>query len=385
VTAPNPLRSLVDVFSEVVDPRVARTRAHPIENVLTLALLGVISGAEGWEDLREFAKRKAPDLSQFLALSHGTPSADTFRRVFEALPPPAFHEALMRWMRPMLGNLAGQTIALDGKALRGAMAHTRQGGAFHLLHVWATEQRVLLAQAAVGGAGEEVPAALELLRSVDLTGATVTADANFCTAGITQVIRDRGGHYLLALKGNRSTLHRHVADCFATERDGDFATTKPDVQKGGAHGRSELRIVRAMSAALLPHELRERWTDLESIVQVERLRLADELSFQRSYYITSHAPQAKKLAPRVRDHWKIENELHHCLDVTFGDDRRAIRSEYGTENFALLARFALSLLKRNSGPSSTNKDKRSVRMKRKIAMWSDSYYLEVLNSGFPAI
>ena len=110
------------------------------------------------------------------------------------------------------------------------------------------------------------------------------------------------------------------------------------------------------------------------------MRIDDKLSFQRSYDVTSDAPRAKKLAPRIRDHRKIENALHHCLDLTFGDDRWTIRSEYGTENFALLARFALSLLKRNSGPPSTNKDKRSVRMKRKIAMWSESHYLEQVAS-----
>ncbi len=91
-----PLKSLVDVFSEVKDPRVAWTRLHPIENVLTLALLGAIAGADGWEEIAFFAKERSEILGRFLELSHGVPSSHTFRRVFEALPPPAFHEALLR-------------------------------------------------------------------------------------------------------------------------------------------------------------------------------------------------------------------------------------------------------------------------------------------------
>ncbi len=235
----SPLKSLVDTFSEVVDPRVARTRIHPIENVLTIALLAVIAGAEGWEELEDFAKKKAPTLSQFLELSQGTPSADTFRRVFEAMPPPAFHEALLRWTRPLLGELEGQTIALDGKTLRGALARSRNEGPFHLLHAWATEKRLLLAQTAVEGSGSEVPAALELLRSLDLGGATITGDANLCASEVAQTIRERGGHYLLALKGNRESLHRHVAEHFQQEREAGFPATQPAVEEARAHGRTE--------------------------------------------------------------------------------------------------------------------------------------------------
>src|SRR5690606_23147208 len=115
-------------------------------------LLGAIAGAEGWDDLAVFAKERTEVLGRFLDLTNGVPSADTFRRVFEALSPSDFHEALLRWVRPLLGELEGQTIALDGKTLRGALARSRQQGAFHLLHVWATEKRLLLAQAATDGA-----------------------------------------------------------------------------------------------------------------------------------------------------------------------------------------------------------------------------------------
>ena len=380
-----PLKSLVDVFSEVKDPRVARTRLHPIENVLTIALLGAIAGADGWEEIAFFAKERSEVLDRFLELRHGVPSADTFRRVFEALPPPAFHEALLRWARPLLGELEGQTIALDGKTLRGALARSRQQGAFHLLHAWATEKRILLAQAATEGAGSELPAAIELLRTLDLAGATVTADANFCASELTKTIRNRGGHYLLALKGNREALHRFVEARFDAEREASYPATDPAIEEGRAHGRDEVRVVRAMPIGELPDHLRAPWCDLKTIVQVERVRVTDGLSFQRAYYITSHPARAKNLSRQIRDHWKIENELHHCLDVTFGEDQRAIRSQYGAENFALITRFALSLLKKHAGVPATNKDKQSVRRKKKLAMWSDSYFLTVLNAGFPEI
>jgi predicted transposase YbfD/YdcC len=380
-----PLKSLIDVFAEVKDPRIARTRLHPIENVLTIALLAAIAGAEGWEEVAHFAKEREAILRGFLEMPYGVPSSDTFRRVFEALPPPSFHEALLLWARPLLGELAGQTIAIDGKTLRGALARSREEGSFHLLHAWATEKRILLAQAATEGAGGELGAAVDLIRSLDIAGATITADANFCASELTKTIRDRGGDYIFALKGNREALYRHVEERFTAEKSSNDSAAEAAIEEARAHGRDEVRIVRAMPSGTFPEHLRAPWCDLNTIVQVERIRVTETLSFQRSYYVTSHAPRAKQLARQIRDHWKIENELHYCLDVTFNEDKRSIRSQYGAENYALLSRFALSLLKRHEGVPSTNKDKQSVRRKRKIAMWSDTYFLTVLNAGFPEI
>ena len=130
---PPTLDTLITAVSEIPDPRVARTRAHPLVNILVMALLGAISGVDGWEALEVFAERPADLFKKFLAVPKETPSADTFRRVFEALDPTAFQDAFRRWLQPLLENLKGQTIALDGKTLRGALAHAAgRGGAFHL-------------------------------------------------------------------------------------------------------------------------------------------------------------------------------------------------------------------------------------------------------------
>jgi predicted transposase YbfD/YdcC len=376
---PPALESLLVAFSEVPDPRVERTRAHPLVNVLTMALLGAISGADGWESLEMFAEHRAEFFGKFLSMPKGTPSADTFRRVFEALDPAALQEAFRRWLKPVLENLEGQTIALDGKALRGAMAHADgEGGAFHMMHVWAAEQRLLVGQKAVTGAGGEIAAAIELLGLLDLAGATVTTDANSCTADVTAAVRNAGAHYVLALKGNRSALHTFVQKRFAKAQQGGYAGMKVAESRDEAHGRSEVRIVRAMPLGELPKSMTANWVDMMTIVQVDRLRSTDHVSVQRAYYVTSHVADPDALAARIRDHWSIENQLHHCLDVTFNEDRRRIRDENGAQNFALITRYALSLLKRDPL-------KRTVAMKRRKAAWSESYFVEVLAYGMPQV
>jgi len=376
---PPVLESLLDAFAEVPDPRVARTRAHPLVNVLTIALFGAISGADGWEALEIFAEQRASFFKTFLSMPKGGPSADTFRRVFEAVDPKAFQDAFRRWLQPILENLEGQTIALDGKTLCGALAHAKgHGGAFHLLHVWAAEHRLLVAQKAVEGAPGEVQAVLELLAMLDLKGATVTADANSCTAAVTAAVRDAGADYVFALKGNRDALHKHVRGRFAEAERAGYPGLKTFESRDDAHGRTEYRLVRAMPLGPLPASIKAPWTKLNTIVQVDRVRAADSITVNRAYYVTSHKADAKMLAARIRGHWSIENQLHHCLDVTFAEDRRRIRDENGAQNFALVTRYALSMLKREP-------TKMSVAMKRRKAAWGDTYLLDVLASGFPQV
>jgi len=337
-----------------------------------MTLFGAMAGAEGWEDLAAFSAAHEAFFATILDIPHGTPSADTFRRVLEAISPEAFQEAFQDWLSPLLGNLEGQTVAIDGKSLRGAFAHSPgRRGPFHLLHVWATEERLLLAQSALETAGHEAKAVVQLLSGLQLQGATVTADAASCNAEVTRAIRDRSAHYVLSLKGNQSALHEHVRACFdGVPRD----ATLIDSESDEGHGRSERRFVRALPARSLPKEIRAQWTDLKSIVEIVRARSADDLAVTRAFYISSHAPNAALLARRIRDHWKIENELHHVLDVTFGEDRRKIRSKNGAQNFALVCRHAVALLKRDPM-------KKSVAMKRKMAMWNPKFGLQYLSNG----
>jgi predicted transposase YbfD/YdcC len=373
------LDSLLQAFSEVPDPRVERTKLHPLVNVLTMALFGAICGADGWEALALFAKMRAKFFRTFLEMPNGTPSEDTFRRVFEALDPGAFQDAFRRWLEPLLDNLKGQTIALDGKTLRGALAHAaKQGGAFHLMHVWATEQRLLLAQKAVEGAPGEIRAAEELLKLLDIKGATVTTDANSCTASFSRAVREAGAHYVLALKGNRGALLRHVQKLSAEAEAAGWRGVKRHETKNRGHGRDECRIVRAISIKALPPSIAATWTDLKTAVIVDRIRLDKNLTVERSYYVTSHAPDPKLLSAKIRGHWSIENQLHHCLDVSFAEDRRSIRDENGAQNFALITRYALSMLKREP-------TKMSVAMKRRQAAWGETYLLDVLSGGFAEV
>ena len=63
--------ALVECFAEIVDPRIERTKQHLLTDILALAVLAVIAGTEGWEDIEEFGNQKHEWLRQFLRLAPG--------------------------------------------------------------------------------------------------------------------------------------------------------------------------------------------------------------------------------------------------------------------------------------------------------------------------
>ena len=358
-------------FADLEDPRIARTRRHELMDVLVMSLCGVICGADGWEALAEYAESKQEWFEEVLGLPNGVPSADTFRRVICALDTAAFETCFRNWISDIAQSVHREVVALDGKSLRGAFTRANSTTPLHLVSAWATKQRLVLAQqAAAGGASGEPAAMVAILKMLDLKGAIVTTDANGCTVAVTEAVRAAGGDYVVTLKGNRAPQLEHVKKTFAKAED--KVMSKSSTTNSG-HGRKEARIVYALPAS--GWEWGD-WRDVRSFVMVERVRdTPDAQSTETHFYISSLTPDAALFAEAIRAHWSIENELHWMLDVVFREDDQRIRDQRGAENFAVLNRLALMLLR--------NEKTRKVGAptKRKRAGWSNEYLARVLTCG----
>jgi predicted transposase YbfD/YdcC len=361
----------LEAFSAVGDPRVDRCKLHPLMNVLVMSLAGALAGVNGWDELVLFSEAHLPWFETFLDVPHGVPSADTFRRVFEVLDPREVEAAIRQWIRSVSETFEGEVVAIDGKSLKGSIKKAGTTTPLHLLHVWAAGQRLLLGQQRVEGAPGEVAAIPELLKRVHVEGTIVTADANACTTAVTEAVRNAGAHYVLALKGNRGPLHARAKKMFANAEAQGFSGLPTYTEASRGHGRREERIVRVLGIDDPP----KGWRELTSVVMVERTRTkADKTTTERSYYITSLGPEPERIAHAIRAHWSIENQLHYILDVAFDEDSRRIRDERAAENYALVCRLALMMLKRSPA-------KLSVNLKRKKAAWDPKFLSELLFSG----
>lgn len=369
------------IFDAVPEPRVERTRLHPLVNILVIALLTMICVGEGWEDMEEFGLAKAAWLGTFLDLRNGIPSADTFRRVLSAVDPKAFNGCFIAWVQALSVGTSGKLVAIDGKTVRHSFDRATGRKALHVVSAWIAENRLTLGQVVTEEKSNEITAIPKLLELLDVRGATVTVDAMGCQRAIAEKVIDQGADYIMGLKGNQEAAHEEVEAFFTDARATGFTDTPHTFHEavdGSEHGRLEVRRAWASPKldwfADLP-----KWKGLRSIIMIESERTvgASDTSVERRYYWSSHAVDAKTFAAMIRGHWGIENQLHWCLDVGFREDDSRVRTDHGPENLALLRKIAMNLAK------SERTHKKGIQAKRKRAAWSDAYLLKLLQAGLP--
>jgi predicted transposase YbfD/YdcC len=367
-------------FADLTDPRIDRTRLHDLLDIVAIAICAVVAGAETWGDIEDFGHAKHDWLQTFLSLPNGIPSHDTVRRVFERLDPDEFQRCFLRWVEALHEATERRVIAIDGKTLRRSFDRANGKSALHLVHAWASANHLLLGQVAVDEKSNEITAIPKLLKMLEIAGAIVTIDAMGCQKEIARTVRGEGADYLLSLKANHEHLYGQVVAFWQEASRRGFKGYEAMTyhrQWNEGHGRFEARRCWATSD-LSWLTGREEWEGLRSVVFVEGERFVGEsLAVEERYYLTSLPADAELLNRAARSHWAVENSLHWVLDVTFQEDRSRIRKENAPENFGLLRRLALCLLKREKT------SKRSIKGKRLQAAWDDTYLLRVLcgNAG----
>jgi len=377
--APLLRQRIQDCFATLQDPRKERTRLHQLSDILTIAILSTIAGGQGWEDMEVYGESKEAWLSTFLALPNGIPSADTFRRLFERILPQQFEQCFEQWVKLLVEDLGVNLIAIDGKGVNGSYDRSIRRKALHLVSAWASEHRLVLAQTKVQDKSNEITAVPALLALLDLHGAIVTLDAMGTQKQIAAQIHTAQADYVLALKANHPTLYQQVAQGFKDAREQDILPPAMTHTTEAGHHRIDTRQGWAIALDQLPplHQS-EEWLGLESIVVVERTRqLWNKTTYEIQFYLSSLAADDPRSIDVIRQHWSIENSQHWVLDVTFGEDDCRVRSLHAPHNLALIRRFALNALNRETS------SKRSLKQKAKQAAMNDAYMLTVLAAALP--
>jgi predicted transposase YbfD/YdcC len=377
-------RGVARFFDEVEDPRIHRTKRHALEDILMIALVAILGGADAWTEVEAFGRAKVEWFARFLKLPHGIPSHDTFGRVFARLDPAPLSRCLARWVEHLSTalNVKTKTIAIDGKTLRASGDAANGAAALHLLSAWSHEARLVIGQLACDGKSNEITAIHELIEMLDIAGCVITVDAMHTQKNIAEAILDRESDYVMALKDNQPTLCNDVALMIAEAEEAprsarfdlDDHTTEED-----SHGRIEQRHYTTLTLdkkrtwRIHP----DRWPGLKAIGRIERQRTdktTGETTMQIVYYLMSQAMDIRRFADAVRGHWGIENSLHWVLDVTFNEDRCRCRKDHSHENFALMRKLALNLLDQNR-----KRCKLSIRAQRLKIGWNIDFIQTLLN------
>ena len=369
-----------ECFSKLSDPRMARRKLHPLNEILFVVLCGSICGAESWRDFVVFGNEKLDFLKTHFAYANGIASKNTFARVLEVLDPDLFRACFMDWVKALQATWGTDVIAIDGKTLRNSAAPSQGVRAIHMVSAFATHARLVLAQQKVDEKSNEITAIPALLALLDVTGQIVTIDAMGCQRAIAQQIQDQGADYILALKGNQETLHDDVRLFLEAEVAKPASQAIDEVYEDvdAGHGRIETRRC-WVSHHLDWLEQKARWAGLKTVAMIEETREMDgHVSTERRFFISSLPADAQKIAHAVRAHWRVENSLHWTLDVVFNEDGSRVRTGNAPQNMAIIRHFVFNML---NNAKQRVKDI-SLKALRKKAGWGNASLQFILNQNF---
>jgi predicted transposase YbfD/YdcC len=371
----HPVETLKKHFEDVDDPR-AQNRSHLLLEIIILAICGMVCGADNWVEIEAYGKAKYGWFKQFLKLRNGIPSHDTFGRVFAQIDPEQFRACFMSCVKTIT-SLVEEHVAIDGKQLRRSHDRVNDKAALHMVSAWSSANGLVLGQEKVRDKGNELGAIPVLLELLDLRNCIITVDAMGCQTEIAQKVVQSGADYVLALKKNQNRLYELTDTLFSDPEEIELTdcASHRDIDKG--HGRVEIRECWATSdEAYLKYIAQDvgQWEGLQSLIMVQsERRIQGESSTETRYYISSLPPDARHLLKVIRSHWRIENQLHWVLDMSFREDESRVRQGNATENLAIMRHLCLNLLKKETTANC------GIKAKRLKAGWDMNYLYKVLS------
>jgi predicted transposase YbfD/YdcC len=335
----NPL-ALFRQFEVIEDPRIERHKRYPLLNILIFTFVAIMSDQQSWYEIHAFCMSNLGWFSQYIDVSSGVPSHDTFRRVFCLLDPQQLEKVIISWAEEtrLHRNIERRIIVLDGKSLRGVAWKINQTQ-LHILNAWDATANQFIGQMTIDCKTNEITAAPKLLKNLNLDGAIVTVDALMTQKEIASTVIEQKGDYMMALKGNQGRLYEDVQLYFSTIQEGMSCARTLEKNRG----RVEMRTCTMASADWL--ENKDCWVGLKNLFKVDtEIYYEEKVTKETRYYMTSVERGASEYLELARKHWSIENGLHRSLDMTFREDSAQEHDRNAAANLSILRKVALSLL-----------------------------------------
>lgn len=362
------MSSVLPFFDQLVDPRIDRTKLHSLKDILALTICAVLSGCNDWEEIELYGISKEQWLKTFLSLPHGIPSHDTINRVFSALDAKELQNCFIEWVQSIAGISNGKVISIDGKRLCNAGTDGKKS-IIHMVSAWSNANNMVMGQIKTDDKSNEITAIPALLDLLVIEGSIITIDAMGYQTAIAEKIVGNGADYVLAVKDNQAHLLDDIKDAFGQTQQ-SVAETSIET----AHGRIEKRTCKVINDMDWISKAGS-WAKLQSIISIQTRRTdkqSGEIQLEQRFYISSLCSTPKHFNEIIRGHWGIENKLHWCLDVVFKEDYSTKQAGNAAENFSLITKIALNLLKNE------NSKKRSLKNKRLLCGWDESFLANLL-------
>lgn len=352
------IKKYADAVPDYRHPSYTR---HLLGDIILIVFFAVLGNANEWGEIESFAKRKEKWLRKYLELPYGIPTDDTYRLVMGNIDTEQFFQLTVQLLLYTINRileLSGKSedvheksiVSVDGKESRGSKRKTGERGeirALQTLNVYSNDYGICLAQKFIEEKTNEIPAAQEILRLMNLKDTIVTADAMNCQKETIAAIVSGKGDYVIALKGNQQLFHKEVQDYFEgsvletlKKKVGCYKkTVEPE------HGGSATREYYITEDVRWFSESR-KWKKLTSFgVVYKKLERADGTKEEEyRYYICSIGEDVDAFERAARGHWGVEVGLHWHLDFTFRDDKNTSMGKTSAKNLQIMKKIVLAIL-----------------------------------------
>lgn len=345
----------------VPDHRHPSYTKHLLSDIIMITFFALLANANEWGEIESFAKSKESWLRKYLTLPYGIPTDDTFRLVIGNMNSEHFFQVTIAFLVEVVDKMLQLSTAnkeieeidilsVDGKESRGSGRKQSKYGkikSLQTLNVYSNQYGMCLAQKFIEEKTNEIPAAQEVLRLMDLKHSIVTADAMNCQKETVEAIIHSKGEYVLCLKKNQGTFYEEVARYFEEEvceklkqRNGCYHKTI-EKEHGGIATR-EYYITEDVGW----YTEKSLWKKLTSFGMVKKSikKKSGVVIEEVRYYIGSIKADVFLFERASRGHWGVENNLHWMLDVTFLDDKNTSMARTGAKNLQLMKKIVLAVL-----------------------------------------
>ncbi len=372
-------KTLLALLEEVPDYRKGNAIKYSLRDVLFLGIFAILCGADTYTGMSTFCELHLEALRKYLELTQGVPSHDVFGDIFSRVDKSAVSQCFQLFVDSIKREEnKDYVVSLDGKTIRKSENSAHK--ASHIETAYLSDLEIVLGQVDTEEKSNELTAIPKLLKMLALTNCTVTIDAMGTHREFSQQILEKKADYIHPVKENQPKLLDDIKlyaedDIVPTNKEvliseGRYAKT---IEKG--HGRIDQRECYLFDKADWLRE-EHKWPGLRGAAMIVNTRTeikTGEKSVERSYFIYSHGEMtAERFLTLQRKHWKIENNLHWCLDCCFKEDDMHVRMGHAAVIINMFRKLCMQMLKADE----TVKD--SLTGKRQRCAWSFDYAMTVI-------
>ena len=356
------MKTLLNHFEVLEDPRDIRGKKHELKNILLLTIYGTLCGYTDFVNMVDFLMLHEDYFSDLLDLKYGIPSHDTFSRVFSIINPNEFMNLFINWIKEIT-NQKGLHVAIDGKAIKSARDKVNNGNIPYILSGFLCDVGISIGQIKVDDKSNEITAIPNLLDLIDIKGKIITIDAIGTQEEIAnKIVYEKKAAYILKVKDNQKDLKDDIKTYFDLELKRD--STEIDILETNFeknHGRIEKRTYYISYNTECIHN-KEKWKSVKAIGRMDVYREENgKITTTKNYYILSQQFPTETFKNITRAHWNIECSLHWRLDVILDEDHSTNKKDNSIDNLAIIRKIVFNLASLDSSMGNLTLKKKLTR------------------------